>query len=457
MERKDSSSHLVVVVGAGPAGIYATGKLIEQGHEVVVFNRDLKPGGLAEYGIYFTKHKMKEGIRKQFRRILSDPRVHYVGHVRIGVGADLSLDDLRRILRPSAIIVTAGAQGTKFLGIPGEHAPGVYHAKDLVYHYNSLPPFSQRSFLIGDRVAIIGIGNVMVDIAHYLVHVRKVTEVIAVARRGPGQRAYSDKEIKAVAANIDTHALGQELERIRPRLEAVGENVQQIYAELIKYVTTPPEEGPSPTRLLFRYLSAPREILLGSDGRPRALRVEDTELVRKGTDLVAKGLGTFSDIACDTVIFAVGDRVDESLGLPVRGTEYVTNPHPDPFHPGDEAYQAYDPEREQVLEGIFVAGWSRKASDGLVGKAKQDGERGVEAVCHYLERLDPGSAERLADKLEALGRILRERGVRFVEYGDVERLERIERHEAERRGEEFFKFASDEEMFTALQTAAIVG
>ncbi|HXF06488.1 MAG TPA: FAD-dependent oxidoreductase [Blastocatellia bacterium] len=456
MQQQGSSGHLVVVVGAGPAGIYATGKLIEQGHDVILFNRDLKPGGLAEYGIYFTKHKMKEGIRKQFRRILSDPRVHYFGHVRVGVKADLSLDDIRETLRPSALLITTGAQGTKFLGIPGEQAPGVYHAKDLVYHYNALPPFSQQRFLIGDRVAIIGIGNVMVDIAHYLVHVRKVKEVIAVARRGPGQRAYSDKEIKAVAANIDTEALRQELERIRPRLEAIGENVEQIYTELIKYVGTPPEEGPSPTRLLFRYLSAPKEILLGEDGRPRALRVEDTELVWRGSDVVAKGLGTFADIPCDTVIFAVGDRVDESLGLPVRGTEYVTNPHPDPFYPGDEAYQAYNPETEQVLEGIFVAGWSRKASDGLVGKAKQDGERGVEALCHYLERIAPGSATHLPDKLEALRQVLRQRNVRFVEYPDVARLEEIERREADRRGLEFFKFASDEEMFSALQAAVPV-
>ena len=452
-----ASSHLIVVIGAGPAGIYATGKLVEAGHHIVLVNRDIKPGGLAEYGIYFTKHRMKEGIRKQFWRILAHPRVYYFGNVRVGKTGDVTLDEVRELLRPSAILITTGAQGTKFLGIPGEQAPGVYHAKDLVYHYNNLPPFSQRPFLIGRRVAIIGIGNVMVDIAHYLVHARKVDEVIAVARRGPGQRAYTDKEFKAIAANLDTEDLRQELERIRSRVEAIGENVEELYGELTKYVDAPPEEGPSPTRFRFRFLCAPKEIVLGPDGRPIALRVEDTELVRRDHSIVAKGLGTCWDIPCDTVIFAVGDKVDEEFGLPVRGTEYVTNPNPDPHHPGDEAYQVYDPEKGEVLEGLFVAGWSRKASDGLVGKAKQDGERGAEALLHYVDRLPSGAGGDIAARLERFRAHLRARGVRFVEYEDVQRLEEAERREAERRGVEWFKFATNEEMLRAIESAATVG
>ncbi len=451
------ASHLIVIIGAGPAGIYAAGKLIEAGHQIVLVNRDIKPGGLAEYGIYFTKHRMKEGLRKHFRRLLANPRVHYFGHVRVGRNGDITLDEVRELLRPSAVLITTGAQGTKRLGIPGEHAPGVYHAKDLVYHYNNLPPFSQRSFLIGQRVAIIGIGNVMVDIAHYLVHARKVEEVIAVARRGPGQRAYTDKEFKAIAANLDVDDLRWELERIRTRVEAIGENVEELYRELTKYLNTPPEEGPSPTRFRFRFLCVPKEIVLGPEGRPIALRVEDTELVRREHSIVAKGLGTCWDLPCDTVIFAVGDKVDEDFGLPVRGTEYVTNPHPDPDYPGDEAYQVYDPEKGEVLEGLFVAGWSRKASDGVVGKAKQDGERGAEALLHYVERLPVEPMGDLAERLEAFRAHLRARGVRFVEYADVQRLEDAERREAERRGLEWFKFATDEEMFHAIESTSAVG
>jgi ferredoxin--NADP+ reductase len=450
-ETKASSGHLVVTIGAGPAGIYSARKLAEAGHEVVIINRDIKPGGLVEYGIYFNKHKLKEGVRQQFRKIFADPRVHYFGHVKIGQQADLTLNQLRQILKPSALIIAAGAQGTKALGIPGDSAPGVYHAKDVVYHYNGLPPFSEREFKIGDRVAVIGVGNVMVDIAHWLVHVKKVKEVVAVARRGPAQRAYTDIEIQAVSANIDAAALRRELERIRTRLEAVGEDIETNYQDLTKHLGVKAKEGESHTRMLFRFLSAPSEVVLDESGKPRALRVENTELVKKGESLSAAGLGTFDDLEVDTVIFAIGDRVDETLGLPCSGVEYVKNPHPDPDHPGDEAYQVFDPQEGKVCEGVFVIGWSRKASDGLVGKAKQDGERGIVVVNRYLEKVSPGAADGLAEKLDAFRQTLRSRGACFVEYGDIQKLENIEKAESQRRAVEFFKYTTDAEMIEAIE------
>lgn len=446
----ERSGHLVVVVGAGPAGIYGSRKLAEAGHEVILLNRDLKPGGLAEYGIYFNKHKMKEGIRAQFRRILADPHVHYLGNVRIGEQADLTLEELRQLLRPSAIVVAAGAQGTKFLGLPGEQAPGVYHAKDLVYHFNNLPPFAQQQFEIGAHAVIIGIGNVMVDIAHWLVHEKKIPEVIAVARRGPAQRAYTDVEIRAVSANIDTEDLRAELERIRPRLEAVGEDIETIYQELTKHTGVAAKEGESPTKLKFRFLASPVEVLHNEAGRPRALRVEETELVRKGESLSARGTGTFAEIAADTVIFAVGDSVDTKLGLPKGSGGYATCPHPDPDNAGDEAYQAFDPQTDARIPDVFVIGWSRQASDGLVGKARQDGERGVQVVNRYLEKMTSDAAEDTVEKLTQLRAELQARGVRTADYADVQKLEEIERQEAAQRGSEFYKFASNEEMFAQI-------
>src|SRR5437016_2027357 len=73
----------VFVVGAGPAGMFAAQKIAQGGHEVIILNRDIKPGGLAEYGIYPTKDKMKIGLRKQFAKVLGLPNVHYFGHVPV--------------------------------------------------------------------------------------------------------------------------------------------------------------------------------------------------------------------------------------------------------------------------------------------------------------------------------------------------------------------------------------
>src|SRR5246500_2452079 len=109
----------VFVVGAGPAGLFAAQKIAQGGHEVIILNRDIKPGGLAEYGIYPTKDKMKIGLRKQFAKVLSLPNVHYFGHVPVSSQSPVSIADLQ-LFGPSAIVFAIGAQGTKKLGLPGE-------------------------------------------------------------------------------------------------------------------------------------------------------------------------------------------------------------------------------------------------------------------------------------------------------------------------------------------------
>src|SRR5215813_12662699 len=95
------------VVGAGPAGLFAAQKMAQAGHNVIILNRDIKPGGLAEYGIYPTKDKMKFGLRKQFAKVLSLPNVDYLGHVSVGKDSALSIEELRT-MNPSAIVFAVG-------------------------------------------------------------------------------------------------------------------------------------------------------------------------------------------------------------------------------------------------------------------------------------------------------------------------------------------------------------
>ncbi len=80
---------LIAIIGAGPAGLYAARQLAAHGYEIFLFNRDIKPGGLAEYGIYVDKHRLKDGMRSQFRSILTSPTIHYLGNVQVGVDKDL--------------------------------------------------------------------------------------------------------------------------------------------------------------------------------------------------------------------------------------------------------------------------------------------------------------------------------------------------------------------------------
>jgi ferredoxin--NADP+ reductase len=441
---EENQRHMVAVVGAGPAGLYAARFLADEGVQVVLINRDIKPGGLAEYGIYHDKHKMKEGLRKQFRQILESPLIEYLGNVTIGQQTGVSLTDLQQA-GFQAILVSVGAQGTKWLGLPGEDFQGVFHAKDLVYHYNRLPPFSTQSFHIGKRVALIGVGNVMMDIAHYLIREIKVDEVVAVARRGPAEVKFSKKEMEIVARNLDLRALDREVNRVAPVMESVEQDVQAA-KDFILSALPKALEPLSDTRFRFEFLASPVRMVGDASGRVCGLEVEDTSLAPKNGDTKAVSLGTQRVIDVDTVIFCIGDRVDNLFGLPVKWNEFVKNP--EPLYPIDGlSYEAYDPALSQPIQGIFVAGWSREASSGLVGVARKDGENGARAILQYLSGLPALDGDA---PLRRLMSIIQQTGEPVICKPDVQRLEAFEQAEAARLGLEEYKLKTNEEMLQVI-------
>ncbi|MFN2121057.1 MAG: FAD-dependent oxidoreductase [Anaerolineales bacterium] len=440
----EHQTHPVAVVGAGPAGLFGARELAGQGFEVVLFNRDIKPGGLAEYGIYPEKHTMKKGLRKQFDNVLGTPGITYYGNVKIGNEGDLSLDDLRA-MGFQAILVTAGAQGTKWLGLPGEDLRGVYHAKDVVYHYNKLPPYSERKFYFGKRCAIIGAGNVMVDIARFLIRDVKADEVVSVVRRGPGEVNFTKDEMRHIIANLDVNAFEAELRRVLPSLQAINET-SDLGRHKVLDALDKPDPKFSDTRFRFEFLTSPVQ-MLGENGIMSRLEVEDNILVLKDGVPRPRGTGNKRMLDMDTVIFAIGDRVDESFGLPVARNEFVKNPSP--RFPIDElSYEAYDPETNSPISDVFVGGWSRKASDGLVGLARKDGTNAAKAVIEYLQTLPTVTAD-----LPAIAQRMKSLRGPIITQDEIEKLSAVEKAEAEKRGLPEFKFGTNDEMLQAIGLA----
>ena len=429
-----TNQHFVAVVGAGPAGLFGARELATQGVRVALFNRDLKPGGLAEYGIYPNKHTMKNGLRKQFRQVLDNPNIDYYGNVTVGEQGDFTLNDLRS-LGFQAILTTAGAQGTKWLGLPGEDLEGVYHAKDVVYFYNNLPPYSQHHFRFGKRCAIIGAGNVMLDIAHFLIREEKVDEVIAVVRRGPVEVKFDKKEMEYVIDNLDQSALDSEIERVTPIMQAVHQDPTTARATILEAL---PKALPkvSDSRFRFEFFASPVQ-MTGENGKLTHVEIEDNILVEKDGDTKAKGTGNKRQLEVETVIFAIGDKVDESFGLPTKWNEFVKSENP--------RYPIDGNSFETPFEDVFVGGWSRKASSGLVGYARKDGTNAAKAVMQYLQ-----TKEQVEPNLEAVAEKLRSLGKPIIMKDDVKKLETAEAAEAQKRGLEAFKFDSNEAMLQAM-------
>lgn len=439
-----SESYYVAVVGAGPAGMFAARELARAGMQVVVFNRDIKPGGLAEYGIYPDKHAMKHGLRTQFQQILDTPGIKYYGNITIGKNADLTLDDLRAC-GFQAILVTVGAQGTKWLGLPGETLIGVYHAKDLVYHYNQLPPFSQKKFIFGKKAAVVGAGNVMLDIARFLMQKTKVEEVIALVRRGPAEVKFDKKEMEYVIAQLDLRALDEEVERVSQQMISVGQDPKAAKQNILEAL---PKAYPpvSLAHFEFEFLVSPTGMRSNGQGAVSGIDLEDNQLVLKDGDIKARGTGKTRTMAIDSVVFAIGDTVDSSFGLPVQGNEFAKNPAPR-FPVDGISFEAYDPQTESVIPDTFVAGWSRQASTGLVGYARKDGTNGAKALSQYLQTLAPVEVD-----LSVLEKRLKELSKPLVTRSDIRNLHVIEQYEAHKLGLASFKFNSNEEMLEAIMS-----
>ncbi len=444
-----SEQQNVLIVGAGPASLYAAETLAKAGRKVTIVNRDIKPGGLAEFGIYPNKYKMKNGLRRYFGRILDRDDISYYGNVTVGEDGNVSLEELQA-LGFDATLVAVGAQGTKWLGLPGEEAEAVYHAKDLVYHYNGLPPFSEQPFAIGEDVCVVGLGNVCLDIVHWLVIDKKVASATAIARRGPAERAYTEKEMKIVSGALDTEQIDEEFSAIGGALEAVGQDVDALKSEILAHVDVPLEVE-SPTKFRVRFLRSPARIDVDASGQITGLVCEKTRLIDKGGDRMGvERLGEFETIPCDTVIFAIGDSIEPGIGLPLDpewSGAFATCPEAWSENPDRDRYMVWNPEAGEPMWGTFVVGWARKASDGLVGKARADAVQGCDEVIAYLDgQFDKQPSSSVEDVRGPLEELLRDRGIEWVEWDHVQKLNAHEAELASQAGVEEVKIQNRAEM-----------
>jgi ferredoxin--NADP+ reductase len=424
--------------------------LAKAGHEIIILNRDIKFGGLAEYGIFPAKLKLRGGLKKQYWELLERPNVHYFGNVSIGNGKDLTVEEVRS-LGATAVVFSIGAQGTKAIGVEGDSAKGVFHAKDVVYHFNRLPGFGDRPFEMGKHVAVIGAGDVMVDIAHWLIRYKKVERVTAIVRRGPAERKYNPKEIRMVCSNMDVSGIASEVARIKDRLAAVGQNADEILKGLTDEFTKC-EPKVSETQMGFKFLASPKRILVDGNNRVRGLEMEDNKLDPKGEDTVAVGLKQYYEFPCDSVVFAVGDKVDETVGLPYKSGLFVTNPNKTGNDPDDALFQAYDETAGKVVDGVFLAGWARKASEGLVGIAKRDGDWCADVVTKYLSTKTSGS---LSDIKVVLGKLASTLTAHKSHPVDLAGLRILESNEKSHWGEDCigeFKFTNNQEMLKLIES-----
>ncbi len=437
------NNNLVAIIGAGPAGLYAAQSLARTGVQVVLFNRDIKPGGLAEYGIYPDKHKIRTGLKASFKRILRMPNIHYAGNVTVGQSGDFTFDQLRKA-GFRAFMVTTGAQEQNWLGLPGENLKGVYHANEIVFYFNDLPDYAEKRPDFGKSVAVIGIGNVMLDIVNYLRNHHQSCEVTAYARRGPSAVKFDPPSLAAVASCLDLDAIHAAVDEVEVQAGNFELGVTAFYSQLAE-AHKKAEDCDTGINFAIRFLRSPRRLIGDDNGRVKEIVFEVNQLVEQNGQILASGTGRMEAIPADTVVFSIGSRVDPNLGIPTNNGHYATSPEPR-FPVDGISYEVYNPELCTFCEDIFVSGWARLANEGIVGLARKDAERGARAVLAYLDTLPIEPFTILA---EAKALLTTSKNP-IVDLNDLERLWKTEEKLAAEMGVPEYKFDSNEKILKAI-------
>ncbi|MEX2536221.1 MAG: FAD-dependent oxidoreductase [Trueperaceae bacterium] len=421
----------VAVIGAGPAGFYTAEALLKAREHVSVdlIDRLPTPFGLVRYGVAPDHQKLKS-VTKMYDRTCNDPRVRFLGNVMFG--SDLTRDDL--LGHYHAVVYSVGAPADRVLGIPGEDLPGSMSATEFVAWYNGHPDYQQvEPPLDVDRVAVIGMGNVAVDVTrilaksvaelgatdiadHALEHLAssKVRDVIMVGRRGPAQGKFTTKELRELGdlENADIEVDPRELEVDEASLASIeGAAVTKRNLEVLRGFVETPEYG-KPRKVHLRFCLSPVEIL-GSE-RVEALKLERNRLeVREDGSIAAVPTGEFETWPVGLVLRSVGYRGTALPGVPFDERRSVI--------PNDAGRVLQRPGGEAV-PSEYVAGWIKRGPSGVIGTNKADAMETVQSLLADTPReIDSQSAAP-----EAVTRLLESRGVEVVDYERWCALDRAE-------------------------------
>ncbi|MBO0785283.1 MAG: FAD-dependent oxidoreductase [Actinobacteria bacterium] len=428
----------VAVIGSGPAGLYTAEALLKQAPglpgepdvRVDVLDRLPTPYGLVRYGVA-PDHPSIRSIAEYLRRVLERPGVRFLGGIHLG--DDVTREDL--LASYDAVVYATGAMRDRRLGIPGEDLAGSYAATDFVNWYCGHPDSDPGSFTLdAESVAVIGVGNVAVDVARILVKdpaelrgtdvsqpvldaltASKVREVHVIGRRGPAQAKFTTKELRELGelGGVDITVPGPEADLSAfdaagegPRLAESDRRVRGNLAVISDWAAREPSGNRR--KLAVRFWLRP--VRIEGAGQVSGLTVERTRLTEDGK---LTGTGEEETLPVQWVLRSVGYQ-----SVPLAGLPFDERSHTVP----NEAGRVLGP-GGAPLPGEYVAGWLKRGPTGVVGTNKSDAAETVRSLLADWEQrggtADPAARPLLLERLAS-------RGLVPVSYDDWLRVEKAE-------------------------------
>ena len=441
----------VAVIGAGPAGIYAADILSKSDIETSIdlYERLPAPFGLVRYGVAPDHPRIKQIIVALYK-ILQRGDIRLVGNVT--VGEDISIEDMRE--HNDAIILATGSDRDAPLDIPGVDLEGCYGAADFVSWYDGHPDYPRTWPLEAKEVAVIGVGNVALDVARMLakhpedlmvteipenvekgLRANPITDVHIFGRRGPAQVKFTPLELRELGKvpDVDVIVYEEDFDFDDGSQEAISSSNQtkQVVNTLTDWVMRD-EEPTASRRIHLHMMQSPVEIL-GTD-RVEGIRMERNELVGDGS---VKGTGEYIDYPVQAVYRAVGYFSSPITDLPfddIRGV--IPNVEGRVIEAGGDH-----------IPGIYSTGWVKRGPVGLIGSTKSDAR---ETITHLVEDAKAGKLDQLGDSAgvgyETMTRILDERGIKYTTWQGWEILEEFEKALGAEQGRERVKVVERDTM-----------
>ena len=438
----------LAVIGAGPAGIYASDLILkaERDFEVSIDLFDLLPApyGLVRYGVA-PDHPRIKGIIRALYEVLDRGDIRFFGNVKYGT--DITLSELKE--HYNAVIFATGAIADASLNIPGADLDGSYGAADFVNWYDAHPDFPLEWPLNAKEIAVIGNGNVALDVARMLIkrpddllstdipdHVYQglkkspVTDVHVFGRRGPAQVKFSPLELREAlhVEGVQSIVYDEDFKYDDGSQAAIDSNNQiRVMVKTLEDLRENPQEFEE-RRLHLHFFATPSEIL-GEDGKVVGLKVEKTELDGTGN---VKPTGEFVEYPVQAVYRAVG-----YFGSPLDEI------------PFDEKYGVIRNAEGRVLDdsgnpipGTYCTGWIKRGPVGLIGHTKADA---IETIGHIIEDRETWWLPAHPDE-SAVVALLEGKGVEFIQWENWLNIDSQEKALGEAEGRERIKLFNRTEM-----------
>ena len=457
---ESSQAYRVAIVGSGPAAFYTAEALFKSGVDGVrvdLFDRLPVPFGLVRGGVAPDHQKIKN-VTRVYDKIAANDGFRFFGNVQLG--RDLSVDDLEAHYHH--VVYAFGCESDNKLGLEGEDLAGVYAATDFVGWYNAHPDHRHHRFDLQNarRVALVGNGNVAMDVARVLLadpdhlaktdiadhtletlRASKVEEVVLLGRRGPAQAAFSPKEIEEIHAldgvDVVVTRADAELDELSANwLEQEGARSQQRNVKFVQERAADGEGAPGNKKLRCRFLVAPTA-LHGDGGKLTGVTIAHMQL--QADDLGTprpRPTGSSEKLDVDLLFKAIGYRGEPVPGVPFEERKGIV-----PNVDGRVVEQLGG----DVRLGHYCAGWCKRGPTGLIGTNSLDAKATVAAM---LE--DHGAGKLRTPGEEDIEKLLSERSIDAVSWQDWQRLDEWERQQGEQRGKLRHKLASVEELMNVI-------